>query len=211
MKPPRRDPAPWLWGALLAGLTLAVLWTWHRLPTLPLPLPLGQNRHDTIQVNIPDGRLQLRLGDRNADWDWDWTAPSCTQALARWALPRGIRTLELELGDPETHARGLPIRALYPEGHALPAIAGAWCEPTGPAERTLQCVVAPLAGQHPAHVTTALMGALGQALAYAQDSTAFAAGEAWHWSKWQPLVTAGDAPDQWRSACPVLVPGPRFS
>ncbi len=165
-----------------------------------------------FQVDTADGRMTIQLTDLNQQWDWNWTAPDCLLVLAAWAAPSQVRALELQLIDPGTHPLGLPIRSLYPEEHASPGIAGAWCETRGLEDHPdLLCSIAPLTGVHPAHVTVAVMGALAQAGTYALagETSLHIDTQAWSWARWHPLVQPGDRGTGWQSACPVLTPQTR--
>lgn len=157
-----------------------------------------------------DRALAWETTDANRHWDWQWSAEECRQIWAQWLAEqttlRPLRKIRLRLIDPEEHALGLPIQAAFPEAHAAPGRAGAWCEAARGQSAALDCAVAPLGPGQPAHVTTALMGAAAQAVRYALDPRPFGAGpeSVWTWAQWQPLLAPSLRAGGWRSACPDL-------
>ncbi len=151
-------------------------------------------------------RLSIRALDHSDSWNWDWNAPHCAAAFTEWLAPQQVKTLELKLINPQDHDLALPLQARYQSSAGQTATAGAWCGPTaGQRARGLICVAAPLAASDPNAATTALTGAVAQAVTYALHPSVFgeAQGRPWAWSQWQPLVTPMAAGD-WHSACPTL-------
>lgn len=150
--------------------------------------------------------FHLQVTDSSSEWNWSWNEESCQQAFAQWLQPLGMRALELNLINPQTHELGLPLWALFEPGPDHSAMAGAWCEPAGSQSApAVKCKAAPLEATGPDVATTALIGALAQAISYAHNPEVFgeAQGRAWDWSQWQPLV-APDSELGWRSVCPPL-------
>ena len=154
----------------------------------------------------PTVGLSVLTADHSDSWNWDWKAPQCTAAFAEWLAPQELSTLELTLINPQAHSLELPLRALYQSGADQMATAGAWCE-ASPRRRAsgLVCEAAPLAASDPEAATTALTGAVAQAVTYALNPNIFgeAQGRPWDWSQWQPLVSPVTG-SGWHSVCPTL-------
>ncbi len=153
----------------------------------------------------PTAGLRLTTTDSSDRWSWNWAASSCTAAFTEWLAPQELQHLELRLVDPQDHDLNLPLRARYQSAAGQTATAGAWCEPASQRQAAkLICLVAPLEASDPSAATTALTGAVAQAVTYVLDPHVFgeAQGRPWAWSQWQPLVSA--AAGDWHSACPIL-------
>ncbi len=159
------------------------------------------------QINLQStAGLRLTATDSSDSWNWDWAAASCTAAFTAWLAPQELERLELRLVDPQAHDLNLPLRARYQSAAGQTATAGAWCEPASQRQAAkLICLVAPLEASDPSAATTALTGAVAQAVTYVLDPHVFgeAQGRPWAWSQWQPLVSSSAAGD-WHSACPTL-------
>ncbi len=154
----------------------------------------------------PAADFRFTVTDSSDSWNWDWTVAHCKAAFTAWLAPRALKTLELRLVNPQDHDLDLPLRTQYQSKTGQTATAGAWCEQvTRGQTASLVCVAAPLAASDAAVATTALTGAVGQAVTYALNPNVFgeAQGRPWSWSQWQPLVVSAEAGD-WRSACPTL-------
>lgn len=199
-----------LLGAFLVVLaTYLLALTGHRLSALWRLAPPGERIAAWLRPRA-DRALTWETTDTNRQWDWQWSAEECRQIWAQWIAEqttlRPLRKIRLRLIDPEEHALGLPIQAAFPEAHAAPGRAGAWCEAERGQSAALDCAVAPLGPGQPAHVTTALMGAAAQAVRYALDPRPFGAGPepVWTWAQWQPLLAPSLRAGGWRSACPDL-------
>lgn len=166
---------------------------------------------DRVRAHRDAGQFALETRDANGQWDWRWTDDMpCLQGLASWAVPHGVQLLVLELAEPAEH--DLPIRSLYPDTAASPEMAGAWCETRASGRfHTLACTLAPFTNGDPSPITTALTGALGQAMAYALNPSVFAEtrNQAWTWTQWQPLVEPNEQAGGWQSVCPALIPADR--
>ena len=151
-------------------------------------------------------RLSVMTIDSSDSWNWNWNAPHCAAAFTEWLAPQDIKTLELTLINPQDHDLELPLQVQYQSDAGQTATAGAWCETASRQRiRGLSCVAAPLAVSDPNAATTALTGAVAQAVTYALNPNVFgeAQGRPWTWSQWQPLV-APTAAGEWHSACPTL-------
>lgn len=175
--------------AALAAMGLAATFTVWR----PLDASGASGRSQAPQLEFADG---------STTWNWNWPAPDCRRILAEWLAPQGVGRLRLTLIDPATHVLDLPLRAIYKD-----ELAGAWCERSVSGRTaTLNCAAAPLPGSDPEDATTALTGALAQAVTHALRPTFFAdrQGRGWNWQEWRPLVIAG-IDGGWTSACPPLV------
>ncbi len=167
---------------------------------------------ESFPVDIPSfaarstARLGVTVTDRSDSWNWDWTAPPCTAAFIEWLAPQDVKNLDLTLINPEDHDLELPLRALYQPHAGQAAVAGAWCELASRAQTSdLVCVAAPLESTDPGAATTALTGAVAQAVTYTLNPHIFreTQGRSWNWVQWQPLVSPGTNGD-WHSVCPTL-------
>ncbi len=191
------------WIYLLALLLIACL----AAGFLYMQLAGAKVSDDILRLSrSPVVRLSVITADHSDSWNWDWKAPQCTAAFAEWLAPQELSTLELRLINPQVHRLELPLRALYQSGANQMATAGAWCEASARRRASgLVCEVAPLAATDPDAATTALTGAVAQAVTYALNPNIFAEaqGRPWDWGQWQPLVTPVTN-NGWHSVCPTL-------
>ena len=158
------------------------------------------------QIESQDGiAVNFQVIDQSNEWNWDWNDVTCLDAFAEWLDPLDIRDLEIRLINPQDHELSLPLQAFYETASGHAATAGAWCELAArPRSLSMKCETAPLEAADPDAATTALTGALAQAISYAHTPGIFGTeSPAWDWSRWQPLVVPV-AEHGWRSACPQL-------